>query len=130
MKYPSIRFAPIVAALLGTSVLFTAFSASGGFISKPLIFLFKQGGKKLLKQGAKDLTKEAAEKEARYLIRKFGSEAAAKVEETSLKHGIPKERVLTELRRYGQIYKRAGFSDEADRVHFSGPVHELVLGHG
>ena len=94
-------------------VLFSGETASAGCISKPLIFISEQIGKKFLKQTVKDVAKETAEKEARYLARKFGPEVIGKVEAVSIRKGIPKETVLSELRRFGPIYKRAGFSEEA-----------------
>jgi hypothetical protein len=106
-------FIGAVTALVAGTVLFASLPAQSSIVSKPLIFIGKQAGKKLLKQAAKDVAKETAEKEARYLTRKFGSEAVRKAEAVSARKGIPKEQVISELRRFGPIYKRAGFSEEA-----------------
>lgn len=87
--------------------------AHAGAVSK----LITQGGKKIGQSAAKDVAKEtvttAAEKALLQIEKKYGSQVVSKLDEVVQHTGIPKDQLLKEIQRYGDVYRRAGFSSEA-----------------
>ena len=86
---------------------------NAGIISKPVIWISEKFGSSASKLFFKNVAKESAEKDIRYISRKFGKEAAEKVNIVASKTGLPKEKIAYELKKFGDVYHRAAFSEEA-----------------
>jgi len=84
-----------------------------GIFSKFFIKSSKYAGKKAFKEGVQESGQKLFKQNLDDICKRFGDNLAYKIDNISFKSKIDKQKLVNEISRYGDIYKKSYFSEDA-----------------